>query len=41
MLLHTHYVLSFTQSHRLLLFLKSLDVLNRSYGKENVINIKN
>ena len=41
MLLHTHYVLSFTQSHRLHLFLKSLDVLNRSYGKENVLDIKN
>ena len=41
MLLHTHYVLSFTQSHRLHLFLKSLNVLNRSYGKENVLNIKN
>ena len=41
MLLQTHYVLSFTQSHRLHLFLKSLDVLNRSYGKENVLDIKN
>ena len=41
MLWHTHYVLSFTQSHRLHLFLKSLNVLNRSYGKENVLNIKN
>ena len=41
MLLHTHYVLSFTQSHRLHLFLKSLNVLKRSYGKENVLDIKN
>ena len=41
MLWHTHYVLSFTQSHRLHLFLKSLNVLNLSYGQENVLNIKN